>query len=110
MIRTEHERRSWRQVKAVNEKLTAGAIREVELPDEHGGWKKVTDRQEMERGAWRKISVVLPNQANDTPFMQPPLAARGSLPNWDHRSSTGHSERGIRSVRGGGSLHGTAYW
>ena len=108
MIRKEHERKSWKRIKAVNGKLCAGAIKEVEVPAGNGGWKKVTDQPEMERGCLEENIRRLLHPSKRHPIYAV-TTTRRDRSHRNYGTSTRNSERRLSTARGGRPLHNTAY-
>jgi hypothetical protein len=72
MIRREEQRRNARLIRRVNDKLRSGSVTMVLAPDAEGNWTERTDKLEIETALLQENERRF-NQANDTPFLVPPL-------------------------------------
>jgi hypothetical protein len=60
------------QIRRVNDKLRSGSVTMVLAPDEDGNWTERTEKLEIETALLQENERRF-NQANDTPFLVPPL-------------------------------------
>ena len=72
MQRREEQRRNARMIRRVNDKLRSGSVTMVLAPDDDGNWTERTDKIEIETALLQENERRF-NQANDTPFLVPPL-------------------------------------
>ncbi len=59
-------------IRRVNDKLRSGSVTMVLVPDDAGNWTERTDKIEIETALLQENERRF-NQANDTPFLVPPL-------------------------------------
>jgi hypothetical protein len=72
MQRREEQRRNARMIRRVNDKLRSGSVTMVLAPDADGTWTERTEKREIESALLQENERRF-NQANDTPFLVPPL-------------------------------------